>query len=730
MDEQKLYGFWEKEGLFKADPTSTKKPYSLLMPPPNLTGELHLGHAMQHSILDALARFKRMQGFDVLLQPGIDHAGIQFEGALNKILSKEDLTKNKLGRDAWMKRALKFKDEVYASFHKDWTVFGISADWSREVFTMDEKRSQAVYEEFKKYYDDGLVYKGAYIVQWCPKCGTAIEDVEMEYEERKEKLYFVRYVIPAQAGIHGSRVKPGMTDDYIVIATARPETIYADTGIAIYPNHPKFKQFAGSFAINPLNGNKIPIFEDKRVDKDFGTGALKITPGHDPLDFAIGTDNKLPILHAIDKTGKMTDLAGDLVGLKIEEARKLTTEKLEKLGAIKKVEEYTHSVPVCERCKTTIEPLISEEWFVSMQPLAKNALARIKDVTFVPKNYQKILSDWIKEIHDWCISRPLWWGYRIPVWYCEGCNAKHEAKKDKGLIISNEKPKECPKCMSRILVQDENLLDTWFSSGLWPMATLGWPDQTEEFKKYFPWSFEISAGEIKYLWIARMIMLSLHFTDQIPFENMFFHGMIRDLQGRKFSKSLGNGIDPNELRAQWGTDATRMALYTYAAPGRDGRANRQTIDERAKNFRNFGTKLTNISRFIIDLKPAEIATSPSASRNDVIASEAKQSTNTDDKQILEKLDKTILEVTKNLENFNLHLATDTLYEFIWHEFADKYIESTKERRAEAQPTLEYVFKTSLELLHPFMPFITEELWQRLPHTGKSIMLANWPAKNI
>ncbi|MBI2600141.1 valine--tRNA ligase [Candidatus Daviesbacteria bacterium] len=673
--EEKWYKFWEDSGFFKADPNSSEPPYGLLIPPPNLTGSPHLGHAMQHAILDAIARFKRMQGFDVLLLPGVDHAGIQFEGTLNKLLEKEGTSKQKLGRDEWMKRAWQFKEEVYKTFHNTWTVFGLSADWSREVFTLEEKVQKAVLEEFKSFWEQDLLYKGAYIVQWCPKDQTAIEDVEMEYEERKEKLYFIKYQVEN-------------SDEAITIATARPETIAADVAIAIYPKHPKYTHLVGKNAINPFTQTKIPILEDERVEKDFGTGALKITPGHDLLDYEIGKDHNLSTLHVIDKTGRVTELDPNLKGLKILEARTKATELLK--AQIEKQEEYTHSVPICERCKTTVEPLISEEWFVKMEPLAKKALKRINEVNFVPKNYQKILSDWMEVIRDWCISRSLWWGHRIPVWYCQKCNPNHLVGRDRDMVISLEEPgKNCQTCNQKHWVQDEQVLDTWFSSGLWPMATLGWPVQSKEFEKYYPWQFELSAPEIKYLWIARMIMLGLHFTQKVPFENMFFHGMIRD-------------------------------LHSYAAPGRDGKASRQTMDERCKNFRNFGTKLRNIARFIVELKPEgaksmyeDIPTVQSLS-------------NPNDKEIIEKLNQITKDVTKDLEGFNLHLAIDKLYEFIWHEFADKYIEITKNRRIETQPILEYVFKTSLELLHPFMPFITEELWQKLPHEGKSIMITTWP----
>jgi len=710
--EKYWYSLWEENGYFKANPSAKKKHYSLLMPPPNLTGELHLGHAMQHSILDAIARFKRLQGYDVLLLPGVDHAGIQFEGTLNKLLAKEGLSKQKMGREEWLRRAWEFRDKIYQSFHATWTVMGVSADWSREVFTLDEKVRQAVFTEFKTFWEQDLLYKGAYIVQWCPKCGTAIEDVEMEYEERKEKLYFVNYAIADQPGA------------FITVATVRPETIFADTAIAMYPHHPKFAKYKGMQAINPLTQEKLAVIEDERVDKNFGTGALKITPGHDLLDYQIGKDLGLPILHAIDKTGRMTELARfitkdgsrtiDFFGIKAEEARIKTAELLQEIGALAQpAQEYVHAVPICERSKNTVEPLVSEEWFVTMKPLAEKALKNLHQITFSPKNYRKIIADWLENIHDWSISRSLWWGHRIPVWYCKNCNQTQQVGKDKNMIVSLEKPtKICQTCGKHEWIQDEQVLDTWFSSGMWPLATLGWPENTEALQKYFPWDFEISAPEIKYLWIARMIMLSLWFKNEIPFNNMFFHGMIRDMQGRKFSKSLGNGIDPNQLRQQWGTDAVRMALYSYSAPGRDARSSRQVMDERCKSFRNFETKLKNITRFIIDLKPEKIRTKTSA----------------EDTAIKEQLLKTIKNVSMFLNKFELHLAIDELYQFVWHEFADIYIEQSKKRREEAQETLEYVLQQILILLHPFMPFTTEELYQKLPKHKASIMLETWPEK--
>ncbi len=727
VSEAETYKRWEEKGYFKADPLSDKKPYSLLMPPPNLTGELHLGHAMQHAILDAIARFKRLQGYDVLLLPGVDHAGIQFEGTLNKKLAKEGLTKQKLGREEWLKRAWQFKDEVYTSFHNTWTVMGVSADWSHEVFTLEEKVQEAVFAEFKKFWEEGLLYKGAYIVQWCPKCGTAIEDVEMEYQERKETLFYIRYAIEN-------------TQEFITIATARPETIAADVAIAIYKNHPKYKKFIGKFAINPFTQTKIPIIEDERVEKEFGTGALKITPGHDILDYEIGKTHGLSILHVVNKEGRITDLHPELAGLKIAEAREKAAALLREQGLLEKEEAYVHSVPVCERCKTTVEPLISEEWFVKMQPLAEKALVNLKKINFIPKNYETIIREWLEHIHDWSISRSLWWGHRIPVWYCDKCNSGKAVGKDKDMVVSLEKPHHvCQTCGEHHWVQDDQVLDTWFSSGMWPLATLGWPhsvplsgtsrgkpEKNIELERYYPWSFEISAPEIKYLWIARMIMLGLYFADSIPFTNMFFHGMIRDLQGRKFSKSLGNGIDPNVLREQWGTDATRMALYTYSAPGRDGKASRQTMDERCKNFRNFGTKLRNIARYVLELKPEGLEISHSERSEESYEKMLRAAQHDNDREILTKLQVLITDVTKDIEQFNLHLATEKLYNFVWHDFADIYIEQSKQRREEAQPALEYLLQMSLILLHPFMPFVTEELYQKIIDHKESIMIESWP----
>ena len=725
-DPKEVYGFWERSGFFRADPKSKKPRYSLLIPPPNLTGELHLGHAMQHAILDAVSRFKRLQGYDVLLLPGVDHAGIQFEATFEKLLSKKNLSKHKLGREKWLEGAWKFKEEIYNSVSATWRFLGLSADWSREVFTLDERPRRAVFEEFKNFYEKGLIYKGPYIVAWCPKDNTAIEDVEMEYEEKKEKLYFVRYKVIS----HKSR---DIIQNFITVATTRPETIFADVAVAVYPNHPKYKTLVGQKVINPLTGKSIPVIEDKRVEKDFGTGALKITPGHDLLDFEIGRDHNLPIIQVVDKNGRMTNDTG-LGGIKVLEAKDKVVEILRKKKALVKEENYIHNVGVCERCKSIVEPLISEEWFVKVGNLAREAIATINrdEIKFLPKNYKKILVEWLGNIHDWCISRSLWWGHRIPVWY------PSTSLRTSGLSTHSARSGQVAKIKISLKspgdgwVQDEQVLDTWFSSGLWPMSTLGFPSFAKasdgkpsldkDLNKYFPWDFEISAPEIKYLWIARMIMISKYFTGQVPFKTMFFHGMLRDLEGRKFSKSLGNGIDPNYLIGQWGVDATRMALYTYSIPGRDGRVSHEILDERGKNFRNFGTKLRNISRFILELAPVPTS--------EVEPSQQHKNTSkvniANDKWILDELNKTIKKVTKNLENLELHLAVEEIYEFVWHKFADKYIEESKSERAKAQPALEHVLKQVLILLHPFMPFLTEEIYQRLDVKRGSIMLEEWP----
>lgn len=700
-DEKAIYDFWEKENLFAADPTSAKKSFSLLIPPPNLTGELHLGHAMQHSILDAIARYKRLQGFDVLLLPGVDHAGLQFEATFNKYLEKQGLSKHKMSREEWLKKAWEFKDDVYKKVSESWRFMGLCADWSREVFTLDPKCQRAVFEEFKTYFDKKLIYKGPYIVQWCPKDNTAIEDAEVEYEERKEKLYFMKY-------------------GPLTLATARPETKFGDTAMAVNPNDKRYKDYVGKeFEIETLSGKKMmTVISDEVVDPEFGTGVIKVTPGHSFEDYEIGKRHNLPVVNVIDKRGKLTDIAGKYAGMKVVEAREAMLPELREKGILIKEEEYVHKVPVCERCKTVVEPIISEEWFVKVGEMARDAIDVINagEIKFLPSDFAKILADWLTNIHDWCISRSLWWGHRIPVWYL-GAEMK----------VSLESP-------GNGWVQDEQVLDTWFSSGLWPLSTLGWPEtklgNTPDVSKgapehtpgvgmesYFPWDFEISAPEIKFLWIARMIMISKFFTNRTPFKTMFFHGMLRDLEGRKFSKSLGNGIDPQYLIDNWGVDATRMTLYSYSIPGRDGRVSKSSLDERGKNYRNFATKLRNIARFIYELKPDDAEKT----------FDHLHPKHTDDRELMGKFVRGNQQITAHLNSLDLHLAIDQLYNFFWHDLADVYLEKSKSRRKNAQPVLEFVFSNALIMLHPFMPFITEELYQKYIRNEKSIMVEKWPS---
>lgn len=688
--EKKIYDFWITKNFFSANLKSEKKSFGLLIPPPNLTGELHLGHALQHSILDVIARYKRLLGFEVLLLPGVDHAGIQFEGTFDKVLAKKDLSKRNLNREEWLKMAFEYKADVYKSVSKSWRLMGISADWSKEVFTLDPAAQKAVYFQFKSFYDKGFIYKGPYIVQWCPKCNTAIEDVEIEYETRREKLYFLKY-------------------GPLTLATSRPETKFGDTAMAVNPKDKRYKEVVGkSFEIDTLNGKKMmSVVADNAVDMDFGTGVIKVTPAHDFADYEIGKRHGLPIVQVINKDGRLTDAAGKYSGLKVLEAREAMIGELKEKGILVKEEEYVHNVAVCERCRSIVEPLISEEWFVKVGHLANGAIDSIKknEVNFLPTSFRKVIVDWLENMHDWCISRSLWWGHRIPVWY-----------KDGEIKVSDVSPGDG-------WSQDEQVLDTWFSSGLWPLITLGWPEEGQELKtseksqslfdKYYPWDFEISAPEIKFLWIARMIMLGVYFTGKAPFKKMFFHGTLRDLEGRKFSKSLGNGIDPVYLIEKWGVDATRMALYTYSVPGRDGKVSKQIFDERCKNFRNFATKLRNVTHFVIDLAPED-------------SSKELSFKHPDDLKIRNDLEFLVTSIKNHMETLSLHLAVDDLYNFVWHRFADEYLEKTKSRRAEAQPVLEHILKSLLILLHPFMPFVTEEQYLRFKKARESIMLESFP----
>ncbi len=716
-NEKTLYAEWLAKEVFKADPKSPKPHYSILMPPPNLTGTPHMGHALQQTIMDTVARFKRMQGYDVLFQAGVDHAGIQFQGALEKKLKKEKgLTRQKMGREKFLEEAWKFKEESYQANKKQFEMMGISADWSREVFTLDPKPTLAVYTQFKRFWDEGLIYKGPYIVQWCSGCGTAIEDVEVDYEERESKLYFIKYPLVGETG-------------FVTIATTRPETYYADTAVAVNPSDNRYRSLVGKEVILPQINRRIPVIADEVVDVAFGTGVLKVTPAHDLNDYEIGKRHNLPLISGVDKEGRLTEVAGEFAGQRTGEARERVVTKLQEGGFLEKIETYAGAVAICERCKSEVEPLISEEWFVKVKNMASRAIEVITagEINFYPENFAKVLTDWYENIHDWCISRSLWWGHQIPVWYCEKCNPEHNPYNKKGVIVYipkdfNDAPKECPDCKGSGLTREPQVLDTWFSSGLWPLSTLGWPAETPELKAYFPFSFELSGGEIKFLWIARMIMLAEKHVDNIPWKNQFFNGMLRDLKGQKFSKSLGNGIDPVELLNQFGTDVLRAVLTTYAAAGRDGRINKQLIVERCQNYRNFANKVWNASRFVF---------------TNQITNNKKQITGAldeDGKKMQEEVRRVTREVTKHLESFNFHLALDEVYNSFWHVFCDWYLEAVKNRlrgedvasKQSARIVLRESLFTYIKLLHPCMPFISEKIWRLLNGESDVLMLESWP----
>src|SRR3989338_8576054 len=710
--ESKIYKLWEESGFFNPD-NLRGEPYAIIMPPPNANGALHIGHALFVTLEDIMIRYARMRGRKTLWLPGTDHAGFETQVVFEKKLEKEGRSRFQMTREEFYKEVWDFVQDYKQQTEDGIRRLGASTDWSRNMFTLDPRIIQIVYETFEQMYRDGLIYRGNRICNWCVKHQTGLADLETEHEERTDPLYYIKY-------------------GPLTLATVRTETKFGDTALAVNPKDKRYREYVGKeFEIETLAGKrKMKVIADDVVDPKFGTGVIKVTPGHDFNDYEIGKRHNLPILQVINKSGRLTELAGKYAGMKLEEARQAMIPELRERGILVKEEDYVHNVAVCERCKSVVEPLISDEWFLKVSELADGAVKVIDDgkIKFLPKNYAKILKDWLLNIHDWCISRSLWWGHRIPVWYRVTEVQRDNGTKSIEVKVSLDSP-------GAGWVQDEQVLDTWFSSGLWPLSTLGWPfdlaqgkpsseraSLDPELAKYFPWDFEISAPEIKYLWIARMIMIANYFTGEVPFKTMFFHGMLRDLQGRKFSKSLGNGIDPMYLIAKWGVDATRMALYTYSIPGRDGRVSREILDERGKNFRNFATKIRNIARYTLELKPdSSVILSGSEESRDP------SSTTHDDRWILDELEKVTKKVTNNLESLELHLAVDELYDFVWHKFADKYIEESKSERANAQPTLEYVLKQVLILLHPFMPFSTEEIYQKFEVKRKSIMLEEWPS---
>ena len=698
--EDKIYDNWNKKGYFKPSEDRSKEPYVIVIPPPNITGKLHMGHALDDTIQDILIRYKRMSGYNTLWIPGTDHAAIATEAKIVDKLKKEGITKEDLGREKFLEKAWEWKEEYGGTITNQIKKLGCSCDWSRERFTMDEGLSHAVKHVFIELYKKGLIYKGKRMINWCPYCDTSLSDAEVEYEEEKTHLWHIRYQIK------------GEPNKYIIVATTRPETMLGDTGVAVHPNDERYKDFIGKTVILPIMNKEIPIVADEFVEKEFGTGAVKLTPAHDPNDYQSALRHNLEIVPVFDKNWKMNDLVPAYKGMDIYEARKKIVEDLEKIGALVKIEDYTHNVGKCYRCHHTIEPTISEQWFVKMEPLAKPAIDVVRngEVKFIPGRFDKIYYNWMENIQDWCISRQLWWGHRIPAYYCQDCGA---------VMVEENAPTTCTKCGSTNIKQDEDTLDTWFSSALWPFSTLGWPEESEDFNYFYPTSTLVTGYDIIFFWVARMIFSAMEHTGKPPFKNVFIHGIVRDSQGRKMSKSLGNGIDPIEIIDKYGTDALRFSLILGISAGNDIRY----MPEKLEAASNFANKLWNASKFVL------------LNCEDYQLTETPANLMIEDKWILSKLNTLIKEVTNNLDNFELGVATQKVYDFIWNEFCDWYIEMVKPRlynkenatRLAAQYTLNKVLCESLRLLHPVMPFITEEIYMQLYHNDESIMIAPWPA---
>ncbi len=701
--EEEIYENWNEKGYFKPSKDKTKIPYTIVIPPPNITGKLHMGHALDETLQDILIRYKRMQGFNTLWLPGTDHASIATEAKIVEKLKQEGLTKEKLGREVFLERAWDWKKEYGGAILNQLKKLGCSCDWSRERFTMDEGLSNAVNHVFINLYEKGLIYKGKRMINWCPYCNTSISDAEVDYEEEPTHLWYVKYPIK------------GEKEKFIIVATTRPETMLGDTGIAVHPQDERYKDLVGKTVILPIINKEIPVIADEFVEKEFGTGAVKLTPAHDPNDYQAAIKHKLEIIHVFDENFKMNNLVPEYKGMDMYEAREKIVERLKKEGYLVKIEDYTHNVGKCYRCHHTIEPHISEQWFVKMEPLAKPAIEAVKTgkVKFIPERFDKIYYNWMENIQDWCISRQLWWGHRIPAYYCKDCGE---------IIVTKQTPNKCNKCGSNNLKQDEDTLDTWFSSALWPFSTLGWPDNTEDYKYFYPTNTLVTGYDIIFFWVARMIFSALEHTGKVPFDKVFIHGIVRDSLGRKMSKSLGNGIDPLEIIEKYGTDALRFSLVLGISPGNDIRY----MPEKLEAASNFANKLWNASKFVLSNMPEN--------SSELLNNKLPEDLCYEDKWILSKLNKIIKEVTNNLENFELGIATQKVYDFIWNEFCDWYIEMVKPRlydincttKFAAQYTLNRVLKDALKLLHPVMPFITEKIYMQLYHKDESIMISKWP----
>ncbi len=697
--EGRVYEMWEKNGCFEGHRDPDKKPFTIVMPPPNVTGQLHMGHAMDSTLQDILIRFKRMQGYAALWVPGTDHAGIATQIKVEEELRKnEGLSRYDLGREKFLERVWDWKHKYGNRIVEQQKKLGASCDWSRARFTMDEGLSKAVRHVFVSLYKKGLIYKGSRIINWCPHCVTALSDAEVEYQDKPGNFWHIRYPIQGEEG------------RYVIVATTRPETMLGDTGVAVNPNDERYKDIVGKKCILPLVGREMPIVADEYVDMEFGTGCVKMTPAHDPNDFEVGLRQNLETIRVLDDNGKVVEGYGRYSGMDRYEARKAIVADLEEQGYLVKVEPHQHNVGTCYRCHNDVEPLISAQWFVKMKPLAEEALRVVNEgeVKFVPDRFSKIYTNWMENVHDWCISRQLWWGHQIPAWTCQECGH---------ITVSEDDPTECEHCHSHNIKQEEDVLDTWFSSALWPFSTLGWPEETEDYKYFYPTDVLVTGYDIIFFWVARMIFSGCEHTGKPPFHTVFIHGLVRDDKGRKMSKSLGNGIDPLEMANQYGADALRFNLVTGNSPGNDMRF----YTERCEAMRNFANKIWNASRFLMMNLTIDQCQLP-------------DKLELEDKWILSKLNSVIPEITENMERYELGVAAQKVYDFIWDSYCDWYIELTKTRlqgededsKVRAQQVLCYVLTQILKLLHPFMPFITEEIWQALPHEGDYLMLQQWP----
>lgn len=699
--EEKWYRYWEENKLFHAAVNREKEPFCIVMPPPNVTGQLHMGHALDNTLQDILTRWRRMQGYNSLWLPGTDHAGIATQAKVEEQLTSEGTSRMELGREKFLERVWAWKEKYGGRITRQLRRLGASCDWDRERFTMDEGCSRAVREVFIRLYEQGLIYRGYYIVNWCPRCHTTISDIEVEHLPVPGHLYYIKY--PAKRG-----------GKSVIIATTRPETMLGDVAVAVHPEDERFKNMVGETLILPLVGREMPLIADEYVDREFGTGALKITPAHDPNDFEVGKRHNLDSPQVIGPDAAMTEDAGAAYrGLDRWECRKRIVKDLDERGYLIKIEDHEHAVGHCYRCHTVIEPMLSRQWFVRMEPLAKPAIEAVREnrIVYIPERFGRIYLNWMENIRDWCISRQLWWGHRIPVWYCLQCD---------NIIASSEDPASCPRCGSKDLEQDPDVLDTWFSSALWPFSTLGWPKQTEELNYFYPTSVMVTGRDIIFFWVARMIFSGLAFMNEVPFKDVFVHGLVMDALGRKMSKSLGNGVDPIDVIEEYGADSLRFMLVTGNTPGNDLRFHFERLD----GARNFVNKIWNASRFVImNLQDFDPGANPSG-----------ESFTLADRWILSRFRETAFSVTSCLENYELGEAARIIYEFTWNEFCDWYVELCKSRlygedsaaQQTAQHVLVRVLKGTLELLHPFMPFITEDIWQRLPHRGETIMKTPWP----